>query len=238
MIITVLSTFTVFPLSHACLKWHLRLFLHFTLWRCSSMHWILGLLRLLLVLVITAIWLQPRMDRSRQRRLLHQKLRRPRISLADQPQRQLVDSNKWKHLRMELFTLWKEINLQLGSPDFVRQTFTMEAFTLWSPTFSFDSISMEAPSPKGEPHLRLETFTLCPHTMVNSFACFPQVGIAAPCTNSVYKAAHRNIRLATVSPPQSRPWTIANQPYFVFSFLFCSSPVFKVSAILRFPSAR
>ena len=127
---------------------------------------------------------------------------------------------------MELFTLLKEINLQLGGPDFVRQTFTMEAFTLWSPTFSLDSTLMEAPSPMGEPHLRLETFTLCPHAMVHSFACFPQVGVAAPCTNSVYKAAHRSIRLATVSPPQIRLWTIANKPHFVFPSLFCLSPVF------------
>ena len=123
---------------------------------------------------------------------------------------------------MELFTLWKENNLQLESPDSVRQTFTMETFTLCSPTSSSDSISMEAPSPKGGQHLRLETFTLCPQTMVYSFACLTQVGIAAPCTNSVYKAAHRSTRLATVSPPQSRQWIIANQPFrFVFSSLFC-----------------
>ena len=127
---------------------------------------------------------------------------------------------------MELFTLWKEISLQLESPDLVRQTFTMETFTVWSPALSFDSTLMEAPSPQGEPHLRLETFTLCPQTMVYSSVCFPQVGISAPCTNSVYKAAHRSIRLATVSPPPRRRRIIANQPCFVFSSLFCPSPVF------------
>ena len=102
----------------------------------------------------------------------------------------------------------------------------METFTVWSPALSFDSTLMEAPSPQGEPHLRLETFTLCPQTMVYSSVCFPQVGISAPCTNSVYKAAHRSIRLATVSPPPRRRRIIANQPCFVFSSLFCPSPVF------------
>ena len=182
------------------------------------------------------------MDRNRQWRLLYQKLRRlilllalpkgpwqqsRRISLADQPQLQpVVDSIHWRYLRIELFTLWKEISLQLESPDLVRQTFTMEIFTIWSPALSFDSTLMEAPSPQGEPHLRLETFTLCPQTMVYSSVCFPQVGISAPCTNSVYKAAHRSIRLATISPPPRRRRIIANQPCFVFSSLFCPSPVF------------
>ena len=115
-----------------------------------------------------------------------------------------------------LFTLRKKINFQLGSLDFVRQTFTMEAFTLWSPTFSLDSISMEAPSRKGA-CLRLETFTLCFHAMVNSFACFPQMGVAAPCTNTVHKAAHRS---ETSHSFTSAEWTMDNRKSALLRFFF------------------
>ena len=129
---------------------------------------------------------------------------------------------------METFTLWKEIHLQLESPDLTRQPFTMETFTLWSHPPMSSSYSMEAQSPKGEQHLQLETFTLCPHTMEFSDFIPTQVGLMTPCTNSVYKAAHRRISTATVSPPEFRvdSWIIANPParYFVSSQLCDSQP--------------
>ena len=115
---------------------------------------------------------------------------------------------------METFTLWKEIHLQLESPDITRQPFTMETFTLWSHPPMSGSYSMEAQSPKGGQHLQLETFTLCPHTMEFSDFIPTQVGLM--------------ISTATVSPPEYRvdSWIIANPParYFISSQLCDSQP--------------
>ena len=100
-------------------------------------------------------------------------------------------------LPMETFTLSKEIvNLQLlESSDKVRHTFTMEAYTLWSYNLMVRSTTMDSPSPQGRQHLSMEAFTLDSHIFVFSNFIFSPVGISAPCTYSVYKAAHRKIHL-------------------------------------------
>ena len=98
---------------------------------------------------------------------------------------------------METFTLWKEIHLQLESPDFTRQPFTMETFTLWS------------------------QFTLCPHTMEFSDFIPTQVGLMTPYKQCV-QTAHRRSSTATVSPEFSvDSRIIANPPnrFFVSSQL-------------------
>ena len=63
-------------------------------------------------------------------------------------------------LPVETFTLSLEIDIlqKLESSDQVRQTFTMEAFTLWSHQDMAHSHFMEPPCPQGEKHLPMETF--------------------------------------------------------------------------------
>ena len=79
-------------------------------------------------------------------------------------------------LPMETFTLSKEIvSLQLESPDTLRQTFTMEACTLWSHHFMPASYFMEPPCPQGTTHLPMETFTLVPHMLEFSIPSGTQV---------------------------------------------------------------
>ena len=73
---------------------------------------------------------------------------------------------------------------------------------------------MEAPIPKGEKHLPMETFTLVAPEMDPSHPGSTQEGPQAPCTNRVYKAAHRRSSKATVSHLTVRPYllVIANPP--------------------------
>ena len=64
-----------------------------------------------------------------------------------------------------------------------------------------DSCFTEPPCPQGRQHLPIEAFTLDSPILEPSPVTFTQAGIYAPCTKSVYKAAHRRIRLAKpVSP--------------------------------------
>ena len=79
----------------------------------------------------------------------------------------------------------------------------METVTLWSHQAMFDSCftETEPPCPQGTQHLPTEAFTLDSPILESSLSIVTQVGIYAPCTKSVYKAAHRRIRLAkSVSP--------------------------------------
>ena len=138
-----------------------------------------------------------------------------RISLAELPQQQgYHNSISQRDLPMETFTLWKEMCLQLESPDFIRQSFTMETFALWISNAMDCSQIMEAPIPKGEKHLPMETFTLVAPEMDPSHPGSTQEGPQAPCTNRVYKAAHRRSSKATVSHLTVRPYllVIANPP--------------------------
>ena len=121
---------------------------------------------------------------------------------------------------METFTLSDErFNLHLERPDAIRQT-----FTFWSHRNTFDSFPMESPCPQGTQHLPMEAFTLAPHELESSISRCPPVGSHAPCTKSVYKAAHRRSRVATkVSPSEpSLLMAIANpalaKPICFYSF--------------------
>ena len=102
---------------------------------------------------------------------------------------------------METFTLSKEIlNLQLENPDALRQTFTMEASTLWSHHAMSASYFMEPPCPQAQ-HLPMEACVLESPTLESSIFSGTQVGIYAP---------HRSIRQAK---PVSAPLlAIANRP--------------------------
>ena len=81
----------------------------------------------------------------------------------------------------------------------------METFTLWSHQAMLASYIMEAQCPRGESHLPMEPFTLDSHILDPSTLIDAPEGHMAPCTNSVYKAAHRRISfVGTVSPSESR----------------------------------